>query len=172
MLLQTERFGEIQVSEADIIHFPTGILGFEHLTRYVLVPHKPGSVFKFLQAVDDAALAFVVSDPSWFFPEYQVNVSQDDLAALDLSEGDESRENVMIFTIITVPSDPAEMTANLLAPVIINRKARLARQVVQQDSQYTTRHRIADELSRRSGEHAPEGASAAEIPGNRLVKVG
>jgi flagellar assembly factor FliW len=56
---------------------------------------------------------------------------------------------VLIFSIITVPpQNPQMMTANLLGPIVINGCTRRGKQVIVQDEEYTTRHRVVDELER------------------------
>ena len=47
-----------------------------------------------------------------------------------------------VFAIVTVPEKMEEMTANLLAPIVVNPARRLALQVVLEKVPYTTRHRL------------------------------
>lgn len=176
MEVHTARFGTLEVSEDEIIRFPQGILGFEGIERYVLVPHKEGSPFAFLQAMDDPNLTFIVTDPTGFWPTYQVEVFPDDVEAIELEETDE----VALFAIVNVPGDVSQMTANLLAPLVVNTRNRLAKQVVQRDSVYTVRHKVADALQALedaggdgggdNDEGAADGDKAERPP--RLVKVG
>ncbi|MDP7556719.1 MAG: flagellar assembly protein FliW [Nitrospinaceae bacterium] len=52
----------------------------------------------------------------------------------------ESTEPVAIRVIVTIPKVHSEMTANLVAPLVINQKNRLARQIVLTSAEYDTRH--------------------------------
>lgn len=144
MLVKTERFGELGVEEEQIIHFPEGILGFEELTRYVVVEREPNGPIKFLQALDDGQIAFAVADPQTFRPDYMPQLSDEDRDFLKY----ESDDDVAVFVILTVPQEVQEMTANLMAPVVVNVKERIGRQVVQGLGEYSTRHRIVDEMER------------------------
>lgn len=144
MLVKTERFGEITVTEEEIIHFPEGILGFEELRRFLLVDRGNGSEIRFLQALDDPSIAFAVIDPQTFRPDYVPQLWDEDRTVLNC----DSDADLSVLAILTVPQDVREMTANLMAPVIVNTKERLGRQVVQGLGEYSTRHRIIDEMER------------------------
>lgn len=166
MEIDTARFGSIRVNESELIRFEQGILGFEGIRRYVLIPYKPGSPFMFLQAVDDPNLTFVVMDPLWMDPTYQVKVLEEDLAAIDLGED----EDASILVIVRLPKGGEPMTANLLAPLVINARNGAARQVVQQDAKHSIHTRITrgEKGSNRTG--AQVNTSGA--PMRKLVKVG
>ncbi|MFS8582256.1 MAG: flagellar assembly protein FliW, partial [Limnochordales bacterium] len=84
MRLNTPRFGEVDVKEEDIIVFPAGILGFEHVQRYVWLEHSDDGVFHILQGVDDPAVAFVLINPLVFRPDYKVEVPPKQWAVLEL----------------------------------------------------------------------------------------
>ncbi len=60
----------------------------------------------------------------------------------DLSECD-------IFALVCVPKDSDEISANLLAPIIINKKNNIGRQVILQDQDYAVQHLILDEMLRK-----------------------
>ncbi|NPV27620.1 MAG: flagellar assembly protein FliW [Firmicutes bacterium] len=148
MLIQTRHFGEIEVDETRIIEFPAGLPGFADTRRYVLLPHGDDSPFYFLQSLERSEVAFVVTWPQRFFPDYQPVIPPDELEEIGLTAGD---GEVEVLVILTVPADPRLMTANLLAPVVINVAARRARQVILNGSGYTTRHCVF-----------PESAATAE----------
>lgn len=144
MIVQTVRFGELHLSEEVLIHFPEGILGFEHLRTFFLVARERDRELAFLQSAEDPELAFVVMDPTWFRPDYRPVLSDEDREALEWAPG----VKMQVLAILTVPEDIREITANLLAPVVINVEKRIGRQVVQQGTAYATRHRLVDELAR------------------------
>ncbi len=143
MRLSTPRFGELEVKEEDMIVFPSGILGFEDVHRYVLLEHSDDSVFHILQGVDDPAVAFVLIDPRTFRPDYRAEIDREQVALLELDDEDDA----VVLAIVTVPAgDPAGMTANLQAPVVLNARKRLGCQVVMADGPYGVRHSILEEL--------------------------
>ncbi len=152
--VNTTRFSEIEVDEKDVIELPAGLIGFPELKKYVLLDHDKDSPFKWLQSLDDGAIAFVLINPLLFKPEYTVEVNEAEVADLGL----ENEEDAVISVIITMPSDPQKMTANLKAPLVFNLKNRKGRQVILNNSEYTTRHNIMEEVKKRS-----ESAQASEI---------
>ena len=144
--VKTTRFSEIEVEEKDVIELPTGLVGFPELKRYVLLDHDKESPFKWLQSLTDGSIAFVLINPLLFIPEYIVEVNEAEVSELEL----ESEEDAVISVIITMPSDPQKMTANLKAPLVFNLKNRKGRQVILSNAEYTTRHNIMDEVNKRS----------------------
>ncbi|MBN1422655.1 MAG: flagellar assembly protein FliW [Planctomycetes bacterium] len=138
MRIETTRFGTIDVPEERVISFPRGLIGFPHTTRYVLLDHPGGGPFRWLQSADAPAVAFAVTDPRLFFEDYRVPVSREDLQAIGLEDAAEAA----VVVILVVPKDPESITANLLGPVVINARDRIAAQIVLESGTYTTRHRI------------------------------
>lgn len=147
--VKTTRFGEIEVEEKDVLTMPSGIIGFPDLNRYILIDHdKKDSPFKWLQSLDDGAIAFVVINPLLFKPDYTVEVSEAEVSDLAM----EQEEDAVISVIVTMPSNPANMTANLKAPLVFNLKNRMGKQIILNTSQYTTRHNIMEEVKKRTAD--------------------
>jgi flagellar assembly factor FliW len=142
--MDTTRFGQLTVPEAQIVTISGGLLGFPEYTRYVMLQHDrdEGMPFLWLQSLDHPALAFVMVDPWTFKPDYALELPDDVCARLDLSE----EQPPAVFTIVTIPLEPALMTANLQGPIVMNLAQHRAQQVVLADSPYSTRHLILDEL--------------------------
>lgn len=145
--VKTTRFGDIEVDEKDVLTLPAGIIGFPELNRYILIDHdKKDSPFKWLQSLDDGAIAFVVINPLLFKPDYTVEVTEAEVSDLSI----EQEEDAVISVIVTMPSNPQNMTANLKAPLVFNLKNRKGKQIILNSSQYTTRHNIMEEVAKRS----------------------
>lgn len=138
MKILTTRFGEIEVPENEIYYFPEGILGFSDVKQYFILDNPKGGPFKWLQAVKPPSLAFVICDPLIFKPDYKIKIKVEDVSSIKL---DDSSKGI-VLTILTVPKEPSEITANLLGPLIFNPQAKLAKQVVLGEAQYSTRFRI------------------------------
>lgn len=146
--IKTKPFGEVQVDERQIIDFEEGILGFDFIKKFAILDSSDRSPFKWMQALNEPDLAFVVIQPLDFMAEYELVISQADLEAV----GTESPDELLVFAVVTIPSDPAAMTANLQGPVIINPKKRKGRQAISLSDKYTVKHRILDEL-KKAGAH-------------------
>lgn len=145
--VQTARFGRLEIDAALVITLVEGLIGFEDCTRYVVVNHTATSDFRWLQSLDDGAVAFPIIDPWQFKPDYAPTISDADAEELELT----AIGPKLVFAIVTIPrSDPRAMTANLLGPIVINPLTRRGKQVIVTDEGYTTRHSIMEEL-RRNG---------------------
>lgn len=151
MYVTTSHFGEIEISEEDILVFNQGIPGFEDIKSYVLIQVDEGIPFMYLQAIEDSAISFIVTNPFLFFPDYDFQLPE---AAGD-ELGIHSVEQVEVWSIITLNEQMTQATANLLAPIIINKAGRLGKQVVLHDSGYQVRHQIpladAEETNQSEG---------------------
>jgi flagellar assembly factor FliW len=148
-VIQTTRFGQVKVSDSSILSMSEGMLGFEGCKRYVLLEDKPDTPLKWLQAVDDPRIAFIVVNPQDFVPGYDFNLSDDDAEALGL----ESAEQAVVLTTVSVDADRDEITTNLLGPVVINSVTLAGKQVVLQDDRYGTRHLIGKNTDARVDAH-------------------
>ena len=140
MRIETERFGEIEIDPETIISMTVGPFGFEQLREFCLIEHAPGCEFRWLQSLSDPGVAFVVVDPMQFFPEYDVELEEEDVEELGL----ESPSEAVVLSIATIPRDVRETSANLLGPLVINAANRKAKQVILQNESYTTKHRLLE----------------------------
>jgi flagellar assembly factor FliW len=145
MIIQTSRFGSVELTEEDIVNFPEGLVGFNSLQKFVLLDDPNDEVFAWLQSCEEPGIAFPVLEPELFATGYNVSLTRHDLEALNLKDMTGSRA----FTIVTIPNDATQMTANLKAPVIINVAERIGRQCVLQDSQLNIREPIFTKLQQR-----------------------
>lgn len=138
MIVESTRLGSLEIAEEDIIAFPKGLLGFEEEHRFLLLPYEPESPFFLLQSVADQNLMFLLVDVFTFFKDYEFVLDDQLVVELELSE--EYRPH--IFAIVNVPKNAADMTANLLAPLVFNVDRRMAQQVVLDKTVYKTKHRL------------------------------
>ncbi|NBT57492.1 flagellar assembly protein FliW [bacterium] len=142
MMIETSRFGSIAVSENDIITFPEGMLGFSKIDQYVLVERADDSLFVWLQALKKPTVAFPLLEPQILERNYRVEMMDEDFKMIRLKD----LKHAKVFSIITIPTDPSKMTANLKAPVVINVKGRMAKQVILHNQEYPIRKAIFSEL--------------------------
>ena len=141
MKVDTKAFGLIEVEEKQKIEFPQGLFGFEDNREFVLLDaeHQP---FYWLQSTDEQEIAFILINPFLFRQDYEVNISNEELAVIGLN----SPENALIFVIVTIPQDGKSMTANLQGPLVINRQNMTGLQAVLSDARWKTKHDIISEL--------------------------
>ena len=70
------------------------------------------------------------------------------LQSIDSSLSLENLNDVSVYTILTIPSNVTEMSANLKAPIIINNKTKEARQIVLQDNKLEVRYPMYMDLKK------------------------
>ena len=140
--INTLRFGELEIEEQDVVRFADGIPAFEDEHEFEVLPYEEGTPYMFLQSMMTPELAFLMTDPFVFFPDYSFELDDENMEKLAIN----SMDDVLVCTLISVPrSGVADMTTNLLAPVVINRHTMQARQIVLEKTQYTTKHRLFPE---------------------------
>ena len=142
MKVKTKAYGVIDVDERQRVHFPSGLLGFETLKDYMVLDAERQPFF-WLQSLDVEQVAFVLINPFLFRPDYELDISDEELAAIGIA----GPEAALVFAIVTIPRDGGPMTANLQGPVIINRERRLGKQAILTDPRWKTRHNIMEELA-------------------------
>jgi flagellar assembly factor FliW len=133
MEIETSRFGTITVEDERVMTFPNGLLGFPNHTRFALIQTGTENYFFWLQSVDEANLAFVITDPTIFFKDYDVPVREECQTELRIA----GSPLVQIFVICNKVGE--WLTGNLLGPLVVNTENKLAQQIVLTDKKWTTR---------------------------------
>lgn len=146
MIIKTVRFGELDVAEQDIVEFNPGLLGFEKLTRYILMDIAEIPDFKWLQSIDEPNLAFLLVDPFTIKKSYCVELSDDVVNKLEIKEP----EQVLVYTIVTVPkSGFKNATTNLVGPLIINWLRKKGKQIIFERDNNAIRYPLISNDSRK-----------------------
>ncbi len=149
MHTDTSRFGKISFKKSEIIWMVRGLPGFENYKRFIFVSIEGQEPFKWLQSIDDPALAFFVIDPLVFKPDYVVDINPKDIAYL----GGKSARDFMLFVIVTIPKGaPNRMSANLQGPLIVNKHNMHSIQLILGESTFDLRYPIFREIERHLAE--------------------
>jgi flagellar assembly factor FliW len=123
--IQSTRFGTLVVDDERIINFPNGLLGFPDHKRFALIQTGEENYFFWLQSVDEANLAFVITDPTIFFKGYEVPLRDETRQELRLEDaGDDAAAGstasaetfLQVFVICNKVDD--WLTGNLLGPLV------------------------------------------------------
>ncbi|QDU32694.1 Flagellar assembly factor FliW [Poriferisphaera corsica] len=133
MMINTSRFGEMEVDDSRVISFEKGLLGFPKYRHYVLIEAGQDSYFWWLQSIELPELAFVVTDPSLFVPTYRVPLREEQMKDM----GMDSVEDAQVFVIVNKRDNV--LTGNLQGPLVINVGSRNGEQLVLSDRRFTTR---------------------------------
>jgi len=137
--IESKILGEIEIEESAVIYFPAGIPAFEEERNFAIIPLAEEGPFFYLQAVNRSELCLIIADPFAFFPDYQVEVPDEELQRI---KEDEEGNNISLLSVLTVPEDYQYTTANLFAPLIIDTESRQGVQFIPEKSNYSTKHLI------------------------------
>ena len=145
MIIENTRFGTIEIEEEKIITMKRDIPGFLGRKRFVILNRKESHPFLWYQCVDDPVLAFVLLNPFLLKPDYSFDLSSI-LSEMSWQADANANDGLTIFVIVNASSgDPEKMTANLMAPLVINTRRFEAIQHILQDGAYSHKHPIFQE---------------------------
>ena len=112
--------------DAQVLRFPDGIPGFPQAHHFVLGDLTDDGTFQLLTCVDDGDLSMVVSVPWLFFPDYSLQVADQDRSDLGL----EDPQDAVVFCTVTADEGADQLFMNLLGPFVVNARTLVGRQVV------------------------------------------
>jgi flagellar assembly factor FliW len=128
------RFGECTYAESDVIAFPWGIPGFASDRRWLVLTldSQPGYVW--LQSLDDLAVALPAANPWSIFESYDPKLPAYAFVSLDVKDA----TDFTLLCVVVVPAGGGPMTMNLAAPIVVNLRSRNGRQVLCENTAYTS----------------------------------
>lgn len=117
---------EVQkVSGENVIRFPDGLLGFEHVKEYVLLSQPQEEPFMWLRMLENDNKRFLVLSPFVAVPDYQPDIANEDVRFLGLV----SPADALVVNIVTLRGN-RQATINLKGPIVINRHTLVGKQVI------------------------------------------
>jgi len=135
MNIESQRFGTLNINEAELLAFPAGVIGFPTEQHFALVPHHGSGYIAWLQSVSTPELAFPVVSAHAFggqYPDVPVSGAAEEAGI----SGSEETLAVMVV-LCALNGQPA--TVNLLAPIVVNATTRQGAQVILEGTKYSTR---------------------------------
>jgi flagellar assembly factor FliW len=133
IVVESSRFGPLEVTADSVIEFPSGLIGFPSAKRFIMVEHK--APFSWIQSLEEPTLAFVVVDGFEFGRSLELKPPHND-PVVEFNTEDE----YAILLIVTVRPDPKQTTVNLKAPLFINIKNKRGTQAIYDDPRYSVRY--------------------------------
>ncbi len=112
----TARFGLLSITEDKIIHFVKGVPGFGSLRKFILIDHDQEGTFKWLQSMEDANVAFLLTNPALYKPDYTVPLRKPEIESLAVKDS----SALVSFVMVCVSSVTRELSLNLKGPVVFN----------------------------------------------------
>ena len=136
MLVKSRFLGELQIDDSIIIIFKDGVLGFEEFKKYCIVPIPQKEKLYLLQSIKDENVSFVLINPWDTFGDYDISIEDSYLESMEIKDSSQ----LAVYSIISFKKN--DITANLLAPVVINAETKKGAQIVLHSSEYKTKHSI------------------------------
>ena len=158
MLIQTSRFGEIEVEENQIISLPSGLIGFSEDRRFVIREDDAAAPFLWLQSVDNNGLAFVMIEPHVSVSNYELELTQEHLNKLDAK----NIEELKVFVLVTMAKEMKDVTINLQGPLLFNSEKRLGLQFIIPNGKYSTRHFLFGDKLKDNNQEEPSSEAPEE----------
>ncbi|MCU1500374.1 MAG: Flagellar assembly factor FliW [Acidimicrobiales bacterium] len=124
-----------ETEEIPELRFEAGLPGFPEAHRFALVTWGDDSPFSILTCLEGESPEFLVAPPVAFFPDYEVEIDDETADRIGLS----AAEDALLLVIVNVADGPQQATANLRAPIVVNRHSLRAVQAVLDDDSLPVR---------------------------------
>ena len=138
MKISTSYHGDIEIDNQQTLTFNQGIPGFLEETEFVILPLPEAEAFQVLQSIQTKEVALIITEPFQVFLDYDFQLEPQEIEKLQLQQA----EDAAVYVLLTMSDSVEKITANLQAPVIINTKKQLAKQVILMNTAYETKHRL------------------------------
>lgn len=122
-IISTHQFGELHISPEQIFTFPQGIVGFAHLTEYVIISDDSTAPIQWLIAMEDSTIGLPVINALIIDMQYK--------PALDV----DATQNT-VFVVVNLAQ--GQISVNMKAPIVMNSVTMLGEQTVLSSERYQT----------------------------------
>ena len=125
---------------------PEGLIGLRDFNKFELIVDPESLPFVVLRAIEGDEIQIPAVEPVGLVENYRLDIGDADAEMLGLVGAD---ANPLILNVATIKSyEPQKVTLNLAAPILINRRTRVGKQVVLLNYQsYSTTHVLIDETA-------------------------
>jgi len=138
---QTRYFAILGYSDESVIHVPGGLPGFENEREFLLIDRPSHRPLVFFQSLHTPHLCFLALPVLSVDGAYRLAMSPEDLAQLGLDTSRQPKVGGEVMCLAFIAAGGKRMlSANLLSPIVINLKTRVAVQAIQTGCHYSHRH--------------------------------
>lgn len=117
------------------LSFPWGLPGLEEYKQFILVLLEEDSPFYYLRCAEQPEIGLLLVNPFILFRDYEFDLAEEAAARLEITD----QEQVAVFCTVNTSKGLDQATVNLLAPIVVNTKNLLAKQVILNDRRYSLR---------------------------------
>ncbi len=130
------------------VWFPHGVIGYPGPCRFAVVEGTEENPFVLLVTEEHGGLRFPMIDPLLIRPDYGVSLSAEEIDEMEI----ESRADLALYVIVTLPEDGGEATVDLRAPIAVSRANRVGMQILLPESALPVAAPLAEEVEREEAE--------------------
>ena len=145
MLIETARFGDFELNESKLIEFPSGIPGFEELKSFIILEINETKPLYWLQSTQNKHISLPVIIPFELLDDYYIEIRENELEGLHIKD----KNDLLILNVVVVPEKLPEMTDNLAAPIIVNLKDGLGKQLLIDAAELPIKYPIYDAIIKK-----------------------
>jgi flagellar assembly factor FliW len=127
---------ELVVAEAQLFRFPAGLPGFEDEREFALLEPAETAPVVTMQSTATPNLAFLAVPVACLDASYEPEILEEDLATL------EGSSESSLDWLALIAADGENVTANLMAPIVLNRTRGVGVQAVRCDQRYPAAYRF------------------------------
>ncbi len=159
MKVETDRFGDFELDEKNKIMFPLGLPGFEELKEFIVLKILETRPIYWLQSIENKYISLPVIIPFEIYGDYSIEVKDEEMDDLSI----ESENDILVLNVVVIPENITEMTVNMAAPIIINAKRGIGKQVLVDAEDFLVRQPVYEDVMKvLSGGEADAGSDAQE----------
>lgn len=130
---------QMEIDPQSVIVFPQGMPGFEACQRFKLFHEEDKPAIFWMQSLDDPSVVFSVAEPGLFDYEYEIRLTDADVAALQVTDTSDLAVLVLLYrlgeaeaALLQRQPSATGIEVNWRAPVLINMAKRVGLQKVLQ----------------------------------------
>ena len=125
------QIGEIDYAEQHVFTFADGIIGFEHLRKFVIISDEETEPFRWLISVEDEDVCLPILDPNCIIANYDV---------LNCFP-----EGTTVAVIASLKEPVQESTVNVRSPILFDAEQKKGKQIILPDEQFAVQHKFVAE---------------------------
>jgi flagellar assembly factor FliW len=158
MTIDTIRFGPVEIGEEKILRFKSGLPGLEEYGRFAVLRFEDSYPIVWLQSVDSGEICLPVIDPFSVSPGYVFDLTDADVEELGVS----GPEDIQVLSVLVIPENVEQMTANFAAPIVINTSSGESKQIILGGGDHSARAPIFKEIYALIREEVSDAGTIAE----------
>jgi flagellar assembly factor FliW len=122
-------------NKSTIIHFDEGLIGFSDCKDFQLIEDDAITPFRLLRSAEKKDVGFMLLEPTVVMAEYYKRIPAREWESIALS----TNEPLSAFVICIVGPSAKNSTGNFQAPLIVNCKKKIGRQLILTDAALSVR---------------------------------